>query len=282
MLIFQSHSMDVYRNLAIEEYLMDHVTGHGPVLFLWQSACAVVLGKNQNPWCECRLDRMRADGVPLARRISGGGTVYHDAGNLNHCVIVDRNAYREEQAYEMVFRALSTFGITAEKTGKSNLSVDGMKFSGNAFSFRKGRALHHGTLLLHTNLERLNRYLGSRFGRIETRAIASEPAEVANLELKKDPVAAALKASFEALYGDGALFRFTGSDVKTALLDPLLEKQQSTGWQYGTTPKFTLEYAGVKVDVAKGLIVSAEGAGTTEWAGKPFAETAILWGYQVD
>ena len=83
MLIVESQSLDVYRNLAIEEYQMEHATEHGPVLFLWQSDCAVVAGKNQNPWRECRLDLMREEGVPLARRISGGGTVYHDAGNLN-------------------------------------------------------------------------------------------------------------------------------------------------------------------------------------------------------
>ncbi len=73
MLIVESHSLGVYRNLAMEEYLMDHVQDCGPVLFLWQSDCAVVMGKNQNPWKECRLDRMESDGVPLARRISGGG-----------------------------------------------------------------------------------------------------------------------------------------------------------------------------------------------------------------
>ena len=111
MLIVESQSLDVYRNLAIEEYLMEQVTDRGPVLFLWRSDRAVVIGKNQNPWRECRLDRMQADGVPLARRISGGGTVYHDEGNLNYCVMVDRAIYRKDQAYEMVIRALDSFGL---------------------------------------------------------------------------------------------------------------------------------------------------------------------------
>ncbi|MEN8255735.1 MAG: hypothetical protein ABFR33_09740, partial [Verrucomicrobiota bacterium] len=90
MLIVESQSLDVHRNLAIEECLMEQVVDQGPVLFLWRSDCAVVMGKNQNPWRECRLDLMRDESVPLARRISGGGTVYHDAGNLNYCVVVDR------------------------------------------------------------------------------------------------------------------------------------------------------------------------------------------------
>ncbi len=82
MLIIKSSSLDIYRNLAIEEYLMAHFTE--PTLFLWQSDCAVVMGKNQNPWRECRLSLMRDEGIPLARRSSGGGTVYHDSGNLNY------------------------------------------------------------------------------------------------------------------------------------------------------------------------------------------------------
>ena len=196
MLIVESASMDVYRNLAVEEYLMDHADDHDSILFLWQSDCAVVMGKNQNPWKECRLDLMEAESVSLARRISGGGTVYHDAGNLNYCVIVNRAVYKEQQAYEMVFDALRPFGIEAGRTGKSNLSVDGLKFSGNAFCFRKGRAMHHGTLLLHTDLERLERYLGSMLDGIETHAIASVPAAVTNLNLDVDRFRDALKESF--------------------------------------------------------------------------------------
>ena len=205
MLIFESQSLDVYRNLAIEEYLMDHVADRGPILFLWQSECAVVMGKNQNPWRECRLDLMEKERVPLARRVSGGGTVYHDAGNLNYCVITSREEYREEQAYEFVFQALDTFGIKAEKTGKSNLSVDGLKFSGNAFAFRKGRAMHHGTLLLDTDLVRLNRYLGSMVDGIETHAIASIPASVANLGIEKTALVVALRANFQKVYGESEL-----------------------------------------------------------------------------
>lgn len=274
MLIIQSQSMDVYRNLAIEEYLMDHVVDSGPVLFLWQSECAVVMGKNQNPWKECRLDLMREEGVPLARRISGGGTVYHDAGNLNYCVIVDRREYREQQAYDMVCDALQSFCIQAERTGKSNLSVGGLKFSGNAFCFRKGRAMHHGTLLLHTDLQRLNRYLGSMIDGIETHAIASVPAQVTNLQLEMEPLGRALEECFITHYGTGKVMRWADEDIESALLDEGLAHQKSDEWKYHATPRFTLERDGRHYEVVKGMVVEADNG---QSGVIPFAELAFSW-----
>jgi len=276
MLIVESQSLDVYRNLAIEEGLMEYAVDSGPVLFLWQSDCAVVMGKNQNPWRECRLDRMRDDAVPLARRISGGGTVYHDAGNLNYCVIVDRREYREQQAYDMVCDALSAFGIQAERTGKSNLSVNGLKFSGNAFCFRKGRALHHGTLLLRTDLTRLKRYLGSMCDGIETHAIASVPANVVNLELPIDELSSALTESFRQTYRDasGADAREV-DDLALQGLDELYAKQRSDEWKYGATPKFELETDGTRLEVSRGVVVRAEGPLSGDLAGAFFSEVAF-------
>jgi lipoate-protein ligase A len=269
MLIVESQSKDVYRNLAIEEYLMDQVTDSGPVLFLWQSDCAVVMGKNQNPWRECRLDLMEAEGVPLARRISGGGTVYHDPGNLNYCVIVDRTAYQEAQAYEMVFHALKEFGIDAEKTGKSNLSVNGRKFSGNAFSFRKGRALHHGTLLLDTDLQRLNRYLGSMFEHIDTHAIASVPAEVMNLDLDVSDLSSALKRSFHTLYDDGSVLRMVQNEFDESALQLIMERQVSDVWKFETTPRFFLKLNELHIEVVKGRVQGSE------YDGKLFRDVAF-------
>ena len=272
MLIVESQSLDIYRNLAIEEYLMEYATTYGPVLFLWQSDCAVVMGKNQNPWRECRLDRMRDDEVPLARRVSGGGTVYHDKGNLNYCVIVDRTQYREAQAYEMIFQALDQFDIRAQKTGKSNLSVEGLKFSGNAFCFRKGRALHHGTLLLNTNLDRLNHYLGSMFEQIETHAIRSSPAEVMNLNLEVKAFSVALEEQFLSLYGSQEIIRWASVQMEPERLNPMVNKQSSLGWIYGATPKFFIEQNGMQLEVVKGEIVSAVGERASRLLHQPFSE----------
>lgn len=269
MLIVESQSLDIYRNLAIEEYLMDHVSCSGPILFLWRSACAVVIGKNQNPWKECRLELMEKEGVPLARRISGGGTVYHDAGNLNYCVITAREMYREEQAYTLILEVLRGFGISAEKTGQSNLSRDGLKFSGNAFAFRKGRVLHHGTLLLHTDLERLGRYLGPMIGEIDTHAIASVPARVMNLDLEVSAVIDALKSVFKELYGGGPVFQWTEDQLDAALVTSLIKHQKSDIWRYDATPKFSLSVDGDLIEVFRGQIVGGR------YEGKSFQEVVF-------
>jgi len=279
MLIVESQSMDVYCNLAIEEYLMDRVVDRGPILFLWRSDCAVVIGKNQNPWRECHLDLMRDEDVPLARRISGGGTVYHDAGNLNYCVIVDRVHYREMQAFEMVVQALAPFGIRASRSGASNLTVDGLKFSGNAFAFRKGRALHHGTLLLNTDMDRLGRYLGAMLDSIETHAIASVPASTVNLGLELDAVSNALQQSFESIYGAGAVERMDENDLDGAMLANLCARHCSPAWIYGVTPRFALEHDGVRLEVEKGFVA---GENTAGFAGRPFYEVAFSLACHVD
>ncbi|MFL2860321.1 MAG: biotin/lipoate A/B protein ligase family protein [Pontiellaceae bacterium] len=243
-MIVEPSGMDVFTHLAWEEYLMEEVSG--PVLMLWQSACAVVVGKNQNPWKECRLALMEAEGVTLARRSSGGGTVYHDEGNLNYCVVMDREVYREAQAFEMVLDALSRVGANASLACKSNIRVSEGKVSGTAFAFRKGRVLHHGTLLLESNLERLERYLGSESKAIETHAVASVPAKVANLGVSVEKMKEALRASFldhydgiswDAIQPDGILFQ------------ERLDKLRSDSWIWGTTPRFSIEVDGKFVSI---------------------------------
>jgi lipoate-protein ligase A len=112
--IFLSTNVDPYWNQMIEKKLFDSVSKDEMILFLYVNEPCVVIGRNQNPWQEVSLDCLEANNVKLLRRISGGGTVYHDLGNLNYCIIVDRNTYKEEQAYEMVFQALAPLGIQAE------------------------------------------------------------------------------------------------------------------------------------------------------------------------
>jgi lipoate-protein ligase A len=270
MLIVQSQSTDVYRNLAVEEWLLDHET-RLPVLFLCVNSPCVVIGKNQNPWKECRLSLMEKDGVSLARRISGGGAVYHDEGNLNVGVIVPRTEYREEKQYELIFRTLEKFGITASKLRKNSLAVDGKKFSGQAFSFRGERVLHHGTLLVNSDLKRLGRYLGSEIEGIETKAVASVPAEVANLssfapELTVEKLSAALIEEFRRMYGGGECVGMgvceCVSDVEAPEeeLLPMIGKLSSNDWKLGHTPRFQVTVNGQTHEFEKGRIINLEEA----------------------
>jgi lipoate-protein ligase A len=265
MLIVQSQSTDVYRNLAAEEWLLDHAEGCGPALFLCVNSPCVVIGKNQNPWRECRLSQMEKEGVRLARRISGGGAVYHDAGNLNVGVIVPRTEYREEKQYELIFQTLEKFGIKASRLRKNSLAVDGKKFSGQAFAFRGQQVLHHGTLLVSSDLDRLGRYLGSELEGIETKAVASVPAEVVNLSafapgLTPEKLSDALIEEFKSMYGkNGRVEEWKGENVSTAELLPIMEKLSSNDWKFNHTPRFQVTLNGQTLEVEKGRVTNLEG-----------------------
>ncbi|MFA6174170.1 MAG: lipoate--protein ligase [Kiritimatiellales bacterium] len=283
MLIVQSQSTDVYRNLAVEEWLLNHAGERGPILFLCVNAPCVVIGKNQNPWRECRLSLMEKENVPLARRISGGGAVYHDEGNLNVGVIVPRTEYREEKQYDLIFQTLEKFGIRASKLRKNSLAVDGKKFSGQAFSFRGQHVLHHGTLLVNSDLKRLGRYLGSEFAGIETKAVASVPAEVANLssfapDLTAEKLSLALIDEFRIMYEEvgqaSCLSGQAGSlsyveDIPEADLLPMIGKLSSKDWKLGHTPRFQVTINGQTLEVEKGRIAGMNGSPLfEEWVKK--------------
>lgn len=259
MLILHTSETDIYRNLAAEEFLLERC--EETALFLWRSECAVVLGKNQNPWRECLVREMQRDGIPFARRVSGGGTVYHDLGNLNYALFMPRNTYEPEKPYEVVRQALLPFGIGAEKTGQSNLSVSGRKFSGNAFAFKRNRVMHHGTLLINADLQRLGRYLKPTLSGIETHAIASVPATVCNLtefvpELTAGSVGAALHATFLDLFADGsALTESDDSSLDQEFIEERTARHKTREWQFGHTPRFTARLAdGSEVEVRHGVV----------------------------
>lgn len=269
MLIVTSESHDIYRNLAVEEWLLDHAP-HLPVLFLYVNSPCVVIGKNQNPWRECRLSLMENEGVPLARRISGGGAVYHDEGNLNVSIIVPRTEYREDKQYELIFQCLDKFGIIASKVRKNTLVVDELKFSGQAFAFRGDRVLHHGTLLVSADLKRLGRYLGPEIDGIQTKAVASVPAKVANLSsfapgLTIETLSAALVETFKKAYGSRGVWEYwSAADIlektgaATQLL-PMVGRISSNDWKLCHTPRFQVTLNGRTLEVEKGRITNLEG-----------------------
>src|SRR5450756_2322293 len=141
-------SLDPYLNLAYEEYLVESAGADEAILFLWQNHDTVVIGCNQNPWRECDISAMGWDGVKLARRVTGGGAVFHDMGNLNFSFIVPRARYDVVRQGSVIIGALRSIGIAAEQTGRNDITIGGRKFSGNAFMHRKTTSLHHGTILI--------------------------------------------------------------------------------------------------------------------------------------
>lgn len=239
---------------------MDGFDRTGPCLLFYVNGPAIVVGKNQNPWRECDVASLRREGIPLGRRISGGGTVYHDEGNLNYALVGPRGAYDACRVFAQVRAALGRLGIASELADGNSLVAAGRKFSGNAFCFRGNAALHHGTLLIRSDLDRLRRCLKPALPDLETRAIASKPASVVNLsELAPSLTIADVR--------DAIAREFAGSSVametdSPSAGDDLIARHASWTWTFGHTPAFTWTYetadANLTLHVEKGLVSDAE------------------------
>ena len=195
-----------FRNLAVEKYLTFHVREEECILYLWQNRRTVVIGKNQNPWKECRIDELNRDGGYLVRRLSGGGAVYHDLGNLNFTFCARKANYDVPRQLEVILRAVRALGAPAEKTGRNDLTCEGRKFSGNAF-FRSGDfCCHHGTLMMDVDSGALSRYLAVSPEKLQGKGVDSVRSRVVNLkeycpEITADLLAERLEEAFSEVYG---------------------------------------------------------------------------------
>lgn len=170
-----------YRNLAIEEYLTLHTEPDECILFLWQNRRTVVIGKNQNCWKECKVNCLEEDGGYLVRRLSGGGAVFHDLGNLNFTFCVRKENYDVDRQLEVILQAARLLGLDARKTGRNDVTIEGRKFSGNAFYESGDFCYHHGTLLLDVNKEDMSRYLNVSREKLQSKGVDSVRSRVANL-----------------------------------------------------------------------------------------------------
>lgn len=215
-------------------------------LFLWQNSHTVVIGKNQNPWRECDVEAIKRDGIYLARRMSGGGAVYHDMGNLNFTFIARDGLFDVERQTDVILLACRLLGIRASKTGRNDLTVDGRKFSGHAYYSSQTYNYHHGTIMMDVKGDDLSKYLNVPESKLKSKGVASVRSRVTNLaehvgdEYRGMDTPALIKAMQDAMIE--AASREYGSEPEFAKLPEvpvdLLDKYASEEWRLGTRIAF--------------------------------------------
>lgn len=242
--IIESGSFDPFYNLALEEALFA-VRREGVVLYLWQNRNTVVIGRNQNAWRECRTQLLESEGGTLARRSTGGGAVFHDLGNLNFSFFADKSVYDVRRQLSVLTRALASFGLDAEISGRNDvqLRATGEKISGNAFRLGAETCLHHGTVLVNADMERLARYLVPSKEKLAARGVSSVRARVTNLsehapQLTTESMKTAMRTAFTALYGPAEDMDERALDLRT--LETLRARHASWDWRYGRAPAFDI------------------------------------------
>jgi lipoate-protein ligase A len=246
LLHISSDSTCPYNNLGLEEFLLGEVRQDECVLYLWQNRHTVVIGVNQNPWKECHVRELEQDEGFLARRMSGGGAVFHDLGNLNFTFLAHEAFYDVDRQLEVIVCAVQKFGIRAEKSGRNDILVDGKKFSGNAFYHSNGRCYHHGTILVDVNMSDLSRYLHVSPAKLQSKGVSSVRSRVINLkELAPDITIAALQQALLEAFGEvyGASPKpFPAERLNPSDMRRMEEKYASWDWRLGRKLPFTVEY----------------------------------------
>ena len=227
-----------YENLALEEVLLCHVPEDSCILYLWQNQRTVVIGKNQNAWKECRVRELEEEGGFLARRLSGGGAVFHDLGNLNFTFLLHTPDYDLSRQLEVILQAVSGLGIAAEKSGRNDvITRDGRKFSGNAFYHQGGKSYHHGTLMLRVDKEMVSRYLNVSAEKLSSKGVDSVKSRVVNLceflpEITVDGMKQALIQGFEQVYGLPSS-PFPIETLNRGEVEELTRRNASFDWRLG-------------------------------------------------
>lgn len=273
MLYLKPQSRDPFYNLALEEVIFQTVRGED-VFFLWRDTPCVVVGSYQNICREVRAAALWKEGIPILRRISGGGTVYHDLGNVNYTYIKDQPAGGAAVNYDTfllpVIKALNAIGVPARKDHTCDIAIGQQKISGSAQRTADGRILHHGTLLFQSDLTALDRItVRHKNDCFQSRGTASAICPVTNI---RDHLAFPMTMEeFEArlleqMLSPGSRPMILTPEQEAEVLRLREEKYRSWEWIWGRTPAFTYKksgtFAGRPIRVAyqakRGIVFGAE------------------------
>ncbi|MGN8644658.1 lipoate--protein ligase [Gracilibacillus sp. HCP3S3_G5_1] len=263
---------DPYINLAIEEYVLKHFGEEDTYLLFYINGPSIIIGKNQNTVEEINTDYVDEHGIKVVRRLSGGGAVYHDEGNLNFSFITkdDGDSFHNFAKFtEPVVEALRKLGVPAELKGRNDLVAEGRKISGNAQFTTKGRMFSHGTLMYDSEIENVVRSLNVKTEKIKSKGIKSIRSRVANIsefmdeKISMDQLKAhILRHVFDVEnLEDVPQYVLTDEDWNN-IHQLSKERYQQWEWNYGKSPKFNIQHShkfdsglvDVRLDVHKGII----------------------------
>jgi len=245
MLCITRHETDPYFNLAAEEYAMSAFDGD--CFMLWRNAPAIIVGRHQNTLAEINVEYVRANHLPVVRRLSGGGAVFHDLGNLNFTFIAATEGPRNEVDFrrftEPILDALRGLGVDARFEGRNDLTIDGRKFSGNAEYVHGGRILHHGTLLFAARMADVAAALRPDPAKFADKAVKSVRSRVTNIsEHLPQPMTVlefrdSLMAHVMATAPAAQPYAFSDAD-RRAIARLRDEKYATWEWNYGHSPRY--------------------------------------------
>jgi len=249
--IIVSTSTQPLVNLALEEYLFRQLPPEQTLLLIYRNQAAVVIGRNQNPWAECTPASLAHTGVAFARRISGGGAVFHGPGNLNYCFMMPRAEYEPTRYLGWIVAALQRWQIPAQLSPRHDIRVHDAKVSGTAFLLTGARALQHGTLLIEADLTLLRQALRPAIAaqQLQTHAVASVRSAVTNLrsyapQLSLTAAEKMLVEMMQSRYGDEITVEFFTDAMLRC--DPLWQdyvaKQHDWQWRFARTPAFVQQF----------------------------------------
>lgn len=247
MLYIYNNSTSPYYNLALEEYILKEFTQE--CFMLWQNLPSIIVGKNQNTLSEINIDYVKEHNIPVVRRLSGGGTVFHDLGNLNFTFITNdtENSFIDFKKFTLpIIEVLQKLSVNAELSGRNDLTIDGKKFSGNAqYKFKK-RLLHHGTLLLTSNIANLTSALKVDPSKFEGKGIKSVESRVTNIsEHLKQPLGIAefkqmIIEHIGTSHKEFDFYELTPPDINT--VNRMVQEKYSTWeWNFGNSPSYNVK-----------------------------------------
>ncbi len=242
MYVAYSKENNPFYNLALEELLLKNYKEN--FVLIYRNASSVIIGKHQIPYCETNIEYLTKNNINIARRLSGGGTVYHDKGNINFSFIVNVDGKINSKDFtKVIISFLKTYNIDACANKRNDILINGKKISGNAEHIYKNRIIHHGTLLYDSDKNILQKALSSSYGRYRTKAVRSVRSTVCNIkeELKLNTDTAyfenLLLEFLYSYYERGRSFRIYASDKKK-IIDLINKKYSCFDWTFLYSPDY--------------------------------------------